>query len=374
MVSGKGRPLIFWTLLLLGWITVRAGYVGYYKQDHRPNLSIAKQTIFPDDKGEVAAPDWPMLGYSAIQHKFVIASHKGAPHSPEVLTMKPARTSQLWIRPALSTKMHMDPHPSYTANNADNKILSAQPINSGIGLRPIAAANIALPLFPPTPLRTDGQKRKRLEIYGYSFWRKGSGASALAAGSQYGGSQSAIIAAYRINNSDSNIVSAMARATISPGSKEREIALGLRWQPDSSLPVILSAERRFRQSAIDATAVYIAASQQDISLTQRIKISGYGQAGIVQQGGLRGEITPFVDATMRMERTIIQAGTSKFSFGAGSWAGGQTGVRRFDIGPTAKIDFPVGEAQLSVHADWRFRVAGNARPASGPALTVSSAF
>jgi hypothetical protein len=34
----------------------------------------------------------------------------------------------------------------------------------------------------------------------------------------------------------------------------------------------------------------------------------------------------------------------------------------------------LGETRSRVALDWRFRVAGNARPASGPALTVSAGF
>jgi len=44
------------------------------------------------------------------------------------------------------------------------------------------------------------------------------------------------------------------------------------------------------------------------------------------------------------------------------------------VGPSAGISFRLGEAQGRVAADYRFRVAGNAEPASGPALTLTAGF
>jgi hypothetical protein len=35
---------------------------------------------------------------------------------------------------------------------------------------------------------------------------------------------------------------------------------------------------------------------------------------------------------------------------------------------------PVGRAGIRASAEWRFRVAGDAEPGSGPALTIGTAF
>jgi len=35
---------------------------------------------------------------------------------------------------------------------------------------------------------------------------------------------------------------------------------------------------------------------------------------------------------------------------------------------------PIGKASVELSADWRFQVAGNALPGSGPALTLSTGF
>ena len=47
---------------------------------------------------------------------------------------------------------------------------------------------------------------------------------------------------------------------------------------------------------------------------------------------------------------------------------------RLDVGPSAMVSFRLGEAQSRVAVDYRLRVAGDAAPASGPALTFSAGF
>jgi hypothetical protein len=61
-------------------------------------------------------------------------------------------------------------------------------------------------------------------------------------------------------------------------------------------------------------------------------------------------------------------------FGAGAWAAAQPHVSRVDIGPHAELRLPLPGTNASLAADWRFRVAGNARPGSGPALTLAADF
>ena len=58
----------------------------------------------------------------------------------------------------------------------------------------------------------------------------------------------------------------------------------------------------------------------------------------------------------------------------GAWGGAQDGASRLDIGPSAAVSFRLGEGRGRVAADYRIRVAGEAEPASGPALTLSAGF
>ena len=57
----------------------------------------------------------------------------------------------------------------------------------------------------------------------------------------------------------------------------------------------------------------------------------------------------------------------QFSAGFGVWGGAQPGLYRVDAGP--RVTMRVRD-NVRVHLDWRQRLAGNARPGSGPALTL----
>jgi hypothetical protein len=91
----------------------------------------------------------------------------------------------------------------------------------------------------------------------------------------------------------------------------------------------------------------------------------YGQAGIV---GARSRDL-FVDGSAR---ATIPVGPVEI--GGGAWGAAQPGLARLDAGPSASYRLPVRGANLRVQADWRFRIAGDAAPGSGPALTVAADF
>ena len=106
----------------------------------------------------------------------------------------------------------------------------------------------------------------------------------------------------------------------------------------------------------------------------RLPLSVRGEA-YVQAGYVGGDFaTAFVDGQARLERQVARFGDSELTGGAGVWGGAQKGAARLDVGPTAGLSFRLGEARGHVAADYRFRVAGDAQPASGPALTVSAGF
>ncbi len=60
--------------------------------------------------------------------------------------------------------------------------------------------------------------------------------------------------------------------------------------------------------------------------------------------------------------------------GAGLCGGGQSGVFSIDVGPTVRTDIAIARTNLRLSADWRIRIAGDAAPASGPAMTLSTSF
>jgi len=92
-------------------------------------------------------------------------------------------------------------------------------------------------------------------------------------------------------------------------------------------------------------------------------LDGYIQGGIV---GLKSRDL-FVDGGFAVSRPVYR----QFSAGFGLWGGAQPGLYRIDAGP--RITMRVRQ-NLKVHLDYRQKLAGNARPGSGPVLTLAGDF
>ena len=77
----------------------------------------------------------------------------------------------------------------------------------------------------------------------------------------------------------------------------------------------------------------------------------------------------FVDGAARVGARI-----GGVDVGGGVWGAAQPGLARLDIGPQASVRLPLAGTGIRLSADWRFRIAGDAAPASGPTLTVGTDF
>lgn len=95
----------------------------------------------------------------------------------------------------------------------------------------------------------------------------------------------------------------------------------------------------------------------------RFNLDAYFQAGIV---GMNSRDL-FADGAFAITRPIY----GPLSAGFGLWGGVQPGVYRVDAGPRISTRL---RKNIYAHVDWRQRVSGNARPASGPALTLAADF
>jgi hypothetical protein len=105
-------------------------------------------------------------------------------------------------------------------------------------------------------------------------------------------------------------------------------------------------------------------------LPHGFQLSAFGQAGLADYG----EVVGFADGAVVVQRPVAKHGSVRLSLGTMVAAAAQPGARRVDIGPRAALALPdIGQgAQISL--DWRERVAGNARPGSGLALTLAADF
>jgi hypothetical protein len=213
------------------------------------------------------------------------------------------------------------------------------------------------PALAPPP------SERRWAVSAWTFWRRGGGGGSLASGGALGGSQAGARATYRVARALDASLRLSAPLRRPAGA---EAALGLDWKPVSRLPIHLLGERRQAlgrdgRSAFGATAY---GGVDDLTLG-RLRVDGYAQAGVV---GLRRR-DGFVDGAVRLSLPV-----GGLKLGAGAWAAAQPGVARLDAGPQASLRLRLGKAPVTVSGDWRMRLAGNARPGSGPALTVSTGF
>ena len=96
----------------------------------------------------------------------------------------------------------------------------------------------------------------------------------------------------------------------------------------------------------------------------------YGQAGYV--GG--DFETGFVDGKATLEAPVIQGKKARVAIGGGVWGGAQRDASRLDVGPTASAILSTGRASVRASIDYRIRVAGDALPRDGVALTLAASF
>lgn len=229
----------------------------------------------------------------------------------------------------------------------------------------------AAPFVPRPPGPVPGPEpdagASRWALYGWTFVRAG-GTPSLVPGGMLGGSQAGLRATYRLNQDSGRPVALSVRLTSPLGGRAgAEAALGLDWRPSRRLPLHLLAERRQRlgREGRSAFSVTLHGGVGEAPLGP-FRVDAYAQAGIV---GARSRDL-FADGSVRASLPLGE----RVRLGAGAWAAAQPGVARLDFGPQATLRLPVAGGNLTVAADWRLRVAGDAGPGSGPALTLSTDF
>jgi hypothetical protein len=299
----------------------------------------------------------------------VAAAHARAalPPDPEIRPLGTERIAP--VRPGLVARM--DPRPLPRLGRPRTNVTPPPPPPSPEGgTSRVAAAPV--PFLPPpappaaAPGRTPAPTR-RWSLSAWSFVRSG-GPAALAAGGLLGGSQAGARLTWRLDRSSARPLALSFRLSAALRRRHSaEAALGLDWQPDRRLPVHLLAERRqaLGPEGRSAFAVAVHGGVGDSRLGP-FRIDAYAQAGLV---GARSR-DPFGDGALRLSLPLDE----RARVGGGAWAAAQPGLSRLDIGPQASIRLPVAGRAVTLAADWRLRVAGNARPGSGPALTVATDF
>lgn len=205
-----------------------------------------------------------------------------------------------------------------------------------------------------------------------SAWAVARGGSMAGNGvfgpAQLGGSQ----AGARIRYALARTLSLSGRLSTPFKGIGREAGLGVEWQPlTSPIPLSFLLERRFAlDSGRGGTAFGAITGINPTRVYGPLEVEGYGQAGVV----VRNRRELYADGALRLLYPVAENRRFRLSLGAGAWGGAQRGARRLDVGPAVVATVPTGGPTLRVAAEWRQRVAGNAAPGSGPALTLGTDF
>lgn len=280
------------------------------------------------------------------------------------------------------------PRPRTVAAPAPRKILvRAIPVPPGLAERPAATPPFEAPLWPALPWRLparDPAERRvapaardagtwprsaaasRWSFAAWSFLRQGD-APALAPGGSLGASQAGALARFRINRDPARPLALAVRLS-SPVRRPAgaEAAAGIDWQPSRRIPVHVLAERRegLGSEGRSAFGLTFHGGVSDAPFAG-LRVEAYAQAGIV---GTRS-LDLFGDGALRLSVPF-----GRVRLGAGAWAAAQPGLARLDLGPQASLRLPLAGRNIVAAADWRLRAAGNARPGSGPTLTLATDF
>ncbi|MBW8754867.1 MAG: hypothetical protein JF595_12090 [Sphingomonadales bacterium] len=246
------------------------------------------------------------------------------------------------------------------------------------------AALANLPLPPelvarpavPAPLRAPAYRDPRWSADGWVLLRRGGAVPAGGlAPATYGASQLGAVVRYRLVPQSAHRPALYLRGSAAlNGSREREAAFGVSVRPIAGLPVAVAAEARVNDQPGGThirPAAFAYTELPPVALPLGAKAEIYGQAGYV--GG--NFASAFADGQLRVDRRVVRLGRGELRAGGGAWGGAQKGAARLDVGPTATLGMSLGgSAGARLGVDWRFRVAGNAAPTSGPALTLSAGF
>ena len=209
---------------------------------------------------------------------------------------------------------------------------------------------------------------------GWAFVRpgeKGATAGGIAAVSQLGGSQAGLRLAYGFG--DSGSVRAYGRATMALDQpRQREVAVGVALAPVRHLPIDIAVEQRLAVGSQGRTALAVMAvgGVGDVALPAGFRFDAYGQIGFV--GARRRD--GFADAAVVVDREVVRMPKASLHLGALAAGSVQPGAARVDVGPRLTLRLPDVGKGSRIALDWRQRVAGDATPGSGVALTLAADF
>ncbi|HET9811644.1 MAG TPA: hypothetical protein VFP53_08110 [Sphingomicrobium sp.] len=359
-------PVRFLALVVTGWAGIRAVTLGMV-----PGFTVSYANPMPRQVPPIVATQFPPLPpVEALVPSQWLQSPAGPPQPAplQVQLQLPPGAYSPYPYALASAESAIPPRPQWQlpSSNSPEAPVFYSPLPK---LDRWAASETLPPFLPqqrsaPVVLGQQSPQRPldRVQLTSWAMLRGVSVPGSLASGGTLGGSQAGARLTYAFNRS----LAASLRMTSPVGGSGTEVALGLRFAPFRSIPVAITAERRQalgRYGGRSDFALFLEGGVYGRPMPLNFDLDAYVQAGVV---GLKSRDL-FADGSLAFTRPIW----GRFSAGFGFWGGVQPGLYRIDAGPRISIRL---RDNLRAHLDWRQRLAGNARPASGPALTLAADF
>ncbi len=400
LVRRRGQPLIALGMVMVSWVGARAALWD------GGALTVASANAAPPAKlqsPEQLTPQQPLarpplvwrapqtaLSPPAAPQTDHPLQSPPAPHLKQPLTQPPLRPDGV-VNPPIPNVPPVAPNtePSTDVRAAPlaPRVAAAHqelwlagmtllPSEPAIAMAPAAPARPFLPAaIIAQPPRWSADGWLLLRPGGNAFNAPGAGlpGTAVPAGF-YGGSQSGLVLRYFLVPGSPFRPALYLRASSGlERPRGEELAAGVSLRPVPGAPLRLLAEGRVTRTVhgtIVRPAAALVSELAPLHLPLGVRAEAYVQAGYVGGRGATG----FVDGQTRLEHPVVSAGGWALRAGGGVWGGVQRGASRLDLGPTATLSLRLGPAGTRVSADYRWRVAGNAAPGSGPVLTISAGF
>jgi hypothetical protein len=341
VIVGDGRPLRFLALVAGGWIALRVGMAWHATGS------------LPDALRE--ALPMPAPAVAALSPVIPVTPRSAGPRWPVTSPLMPRSVPGGIAGPPVA-----DPVRVQLALLAMTRVMETASDT------PLATGSTVTQGIPPMPAPGHAAAPSRWSVSSWLIARSGTGLGTTPLSPQLGGTQGGV----RIDYALTRGIAATARVAAPAAGAGRELSLGVAWRP-AGVPLRFVAEQRL---ALDrgrsGPALGVSGGVSDLVLPAGFRLEGYGQAGAI----LRDGVERYIDGSVRAARPVADLAGIALDLGGGAWGGAQRGVARLDVGPSVGARIPLGERRLRVSLDWRQRIAGNARPGSGPALTLGSDF
>ncbi|WP_293880275.1 hypothetical protein [Sphingomonas sp.] len=217
------------------------------------------------------------------------------------------------------------------------------------------------------PMVSSSGPRSRLSGSAWALFRPDSAGSTLGPGGTLGGAQAGVRAFYEPGPRGLALTVRLSAPLALRSGREASAGVGIRGR---AVGILLERRIALDDGARNAMSVTAYGGFNDVVLPHGLRAEGYGQIGIV--GARRRDA--FADGAVRIVHPLSGAGTTRLAVGAALSGGAQPGVTRVDVGPELIGIVSADQRPVRITAGWRQRIAGNAAPGSGPALSVDIGF